>query len=79
MAKRDAWTPPPAGATSFNPGIGVSIADPVPTECNVCQRGARFLARMHSHHGGIECSHVDCPHRKRLTASGGGIFNDGTT
>lgn len=38
--------------------------DPAPKEaCGVCLRSAEFLAKMQRERG--ECSHVDCPHRKK--------------
>ena len=38
-----------------------------PTECGTCLRKGAFMAAINRGDG--ECSHIDCPNRKRVTAA----------
>lgn len=57
----------PLGGTNILARAGECTKEqPVPKDCNVCKRGKAFMRAIHEGNG--ECSHIDCPHRTRITA-----------
>ncbi len=54
------------------PGPDNPLAGPIylgreePSACSTCGRRSAFMRDLAAGH--IECSHVDCPHRNRITA-----------
>lgn len=45
-----------------------------PVECMTCKKRGKWM--KHIARGESECSHIDCPHRKRYTARGPGLCAD---
>jgi len=41
---------------------------PEPESCTTCRRGQAFMRATQGPYATAECSHVECPHRKSLTA-----------
>lgn len=47
--------------------------EPEPKSCTTCERNARWMRLLSM--GAVECSHVECPHRKTITAKGGDYYD----
>ncbi len=60
------------GTTNASPLSGpIFTKPPTPKSCGVCSKGESHLQRIYALDALYECSHVDCPHRGKVTAQRG--------